>query len=118
MSQRRLKVRNILKKISKARNQYLSSIATVEAAVDNRKMLRDYQKRFFDSSLKEFKDEKIKAYEFGDLYDQNRNKAFIDKLLIHKVKVYKSKGKFVVPVNQKLVNIYSMLESSLVIQHR
>jgi len=83
------------------RNQYLSSIATVEAAVDNRKMLRDYQKRFFDSSLKEFKDEKIKAYEFGDLYDQNRNKAFIDKLLIHKVKVYKSKGKFVVPVNQK-----------------
>ena len=82
------------------RNQYLSSIATVEAAVDNKKMLRDYQKRFFDSSLKEFKDEKIKAYEFGDLYDQNRNKAFIDKLLVHKVKVYKSKGKYVVPVNQ------------------
>ena len=82
------------------RNQYLSSIATVEAAVDNKKMLRDYQKRFFDSSLKEFKDEKIKAYEFGDLYDQNRNKAFIDKLLVHKVKVYNSKGKYVVPVNQ------------------
>ena len=82
------------------RNQYLSSIATVEAAVDNKKMLRDYQKRFFDSSLKEFKDEKIKAYEFGDLYDQNRNKAFIDKLLVHKVKVYKSKEKYVVPVNQ------------------
>jgi len=82
------------------RNQYLSSIATVEAAVDNKKMLRDYQKRFFDSSLKEFKDEKIKAYEFGDLYDQNRNKAFIDKLLVHKVKVYKSEGKYVVPVNQ------------------
>ncbi len=82
------------------RNQYLSSIATVEAAVDNKRMLRDYQKRFFDSSLKEFKDEKIKAYEFGDLYDQNRNKAFIDKLLIHNVKVYKSKGKYVVPVNQ------------------
>ena len=83
------------------RNQYLSSLATVEAAVDNKKMLRDYQKRFFDSSLKEFKDEKVKAYEFGDLYDQNRTKAFIDKLLIHKVKVYKSKDKYVVPVNQR-----------------
>ena len=82
------------------RNQYLSSIATIEAAVDNKKMLRDYQKRFFDSSLKEFSDDKVKAYEFGDLYDQNRNKAFIDKLLIHNVKVYKSKGKYVVPVNQ------------------
>ena len=82
------------------RNQYLSSIATVEAAVDNKKMLRDYQKRFFDSSLKEFKDDKVKAYEFGDLYDQNRNKAFIDKLLIHKIKVYKNKEKYIVPVKQ------------------
>ena len=82
------------------RNQYLSSIATVEAAIDNKEMLRDYQKRFFDSSLKEFKDDKVKAYEFGDLFDQNRNKAFIDKLLIHNVKVYESKGKYIVPVNQ------------------
>ena len=82
------------------RNQYLSSIATVEAAVDNKDLLRDYQMRFFNSSVTEFKNEKIKAYEFGDMYDQNRNKAFIDKLLLHKIKVYNSKGKFVVPVNQ------------------
>ena len=82
------------------RNQYLSSIATVEAAVDNKDLLRDYQRRFFNSSVNEFKDEKIKAYEFGDMYDQNRNKAFIDKLLMHKIKVYNSKGKFIVPVNQ------------------
>ncbi len=82
------------------RNQYLSSIATVEAAVDNKDLLRDYQMRFFNSSVTEFKKEKIKAYEFGDMYDQNRNKAFIDKLLLHKIKVYNSKGRFVVPVNQ------------------
>ena len=82
------------------RNQYLSSIATVEAAVDNKDLLRDYQMRFFNSSITEFKNEKFKAYEFGDMYDQNRNKAFIDKLLLHKIKVYNSKGKFVVPVNQ------------------
>ena len=82
------------------RNQYLSSIATVEAAVDNKDLLRDYQMRFFNSSITEFKNEKVKAYEFGDMYDQNRNKAFIDKLLLHKIKVYNNKGKFVVPVNQ------------------
>ena len=82
------------------RNQYLSSIATVEAAVDNKDLLRDYQMRFFNSSVTDFKNEKVKAYEFGDMYDQNRNKAFIDKLLLHKIKVYNSKGKFVVPVNQ------------------
>ncbi len=83
------------------RNQYLSSIATVEAAVDNKDLLRDYQMRFFNSSITEFKNEKVKAYEFGDMFDQNRNKAFIDKLLLHKIKVYNSKGKFVVPVNQQ-----------------
>ena len=83
------------------RNQYLSSIATVEAAVNNKDLLRDYQMRFFNTSVTEFKNEKVKAYEFGDMYDQNRNKSFIDKLLLHKIKVYNSKGKFVVPVNQQ-----------------
>ena len=82
------------------RNQFLNSIATVEAAVDNKVLLRDYQKRFFESSLSEFKNEKIKAYEFGDIHDKNRTQAFIDKLLIHKIKVYKKGDKFVVPVNQ------------------
>ena len=82
------------------RNQFLNSIATVEAAVDNKVLLRDYQKRFFESSLSEFKNEKIKAYEFGDIHDKNRTKAFIDKLLIHKIKVYQKDGKFVVPINQ------------------
>ena len=82
------------------RNQFLNSIATVEAAVDNKVLLRDYQKRFFESSLSEFKNEKIKAYEFGDIHDKNRTQAFIDKLLIHKIKVYKKGDKYVVPVNQ------------------
>lgn len=82
------------------RNQFLNGIATVEAAVDNKMLLRDYQKRFFESSLSEFKNEKIKAYEFGDIHDKNRTKAFIDKLLIHKIKVYEKDDKFIVPVNQ------------------
>ena len=63
-------------------------------------LLRDYQKRFFESSLSEFKNEKIKAYEFGDIHDKNRTKAFIDKLLIHKIEVYEKDDKFLVPVNQ------------------
>ena len=82
------------------RNQFLNGIATVEAAVDNKILLRDYQKRFFESALEEFKNEKIKAYEFGDIHDKNRTKAFIDKLLIHKIEVYKKDDKFIVPVNQ------------------
>ena len=82
------------------RNQYVSSLATVEAAVDNKKILRNYQKKFFSSALTEFKNEKVKAYEFGDSFDKNRTKAFIDKLLIHKIKVFKNNNKYVVPLNQ------------------
>ena len=33
------------------RNQFLNGIATVEAAVDNKILLRDYQKRFFETAL-------------------------------------------------------------------
>ena len=82
------------------RNQYVSSISTVQAAVENKRKLRDYQKKFFQTSISDVTNDKIKAYRFGDVYDQNRTKAFIDKLLIHKVKTYKSGDKFIVPVKQ------------------
>ena len=82
------------------RNQYVSSISTVQAAVENKRKLRDYQKKFFETSISDVTNDKIKAYKFGDVYDQNRTKAFIDKLLIHKVKTYKSGDKFIVPVKQ------------------
>ena len=82
------------------RNQYVSSISTVQASVENKRKLRDYQKKFFETSISDVTNDKIKAYRFGDVYDQNRTKAFIDKLLIHKVKTYKSGDKFIVPVKQ------------------
>jgi len=74
------------------RNQYTSSLATVEAAVDNKKMLYDYQKDFFKSALSNASRSKISGYVFGDNYDENRTRAFIDKLLIHRVKVYELDG--------------------------
>ena len=70
------------------RNQYISSLATVEAAVENKKMLYDYQKTFFKSALAKAKSVKTTGYVFGDNYDETRTRAFIDKLLIHKIKVY------------------------------
>lgn len=82
------------------RNQYLSSIATLKAAVENKAILRKYQQDFFKSALKPQPKNRITAYEFGDAFDMNRNKAFIDKLLIHKIKVYKKENKFIVPLKQ------------------
>jgi len=83
------------------RNQYTSSITTVKAAVENKAYLRKYQQDFFKSALTNAGRDKVKAYRFGDDFDQNRVKAFIDKLLLHKIKVYKDgKNKYVVPTKQ------------------
>ena len=82
------------------RNQYTSSITTVKAAVKNKAYLRKYQQDFFKSAMSKSARSKIKGYTFGDVHDQNRTKAFIDKLLVHEIDVYKSGNKFVVPTNQ------------------
>ena len=83
------------------RNQYVSSITTVKAAVENKAMLRKYQQDFFKSALSNAAKSKVKAYTFGDKYDQNRVKAFIDKLLLHQIEVYKSNNnEFIVPTRQ------------------
>lgn len=90
------------------RNQYVSSLATVQAAVENKKTLRQYQKEFFKSALERSTKSKIKAYTFKD-EDQNKTQAFIDKLLRHKIEVYQTaKNSFSVPTEQKQ---YRMVQS-------
>ncbi len=82
------------------RNQYVSSMATIKAAVENKSVLRKYQQDFFKSAVNKIPKTEFAAYEFGDNYDKNRNKAFIDELLIHKIKVYKNDTKYIVPLKQ------------------
>ncbi|MEO0571865.1 MAG: M14 family zinc carboxypeptidase [Bacteroidota bacterium] len=82
------------------RNQYVSSIATVRAAVENKAYMRKYQQDFFKSALGNAAKSRIKGYSFKDDYDKSRVKAFIDKLLLHKVDVFKSNESYVVPTNQ------------------
>lgn len=84
------------------RNQYVSSLATLQAAVENKTKLHKYQNFFFKSALTNSNSDKVKAYTFKQDSDQNRIKAFIDKLLIHKVKVYRNADKtgYIVPTKQ------------------
>lgn len=82
------------------RNQYVSSFATIQAAVENKAYLRKYQQDFFKSAMKSKSKIGVAAYEFGDAYDMNRNKAFVEQLLTHKIKVYKNGSKYVVPLKQ------------------
>ncbi len=82
------------------RNQYVSSMATLEAATENKLILNKYQKATFESAISNAEKSRIKGYNFQSL-DQNLSKAFIDKLLIHKVRVYeRKKGSFFVPTKQ------------------
>ncbi|WP_420602386.1 M14 metallopeptidase family protein [Flagellimonas sp.] len=82
------------------RNQYISSMTTIKAAVENKAMLRKYQQDFFKSALGNAAKNKIRGYSFKDEHDPNRVKAFIDKLLLHKIDVYKSGSSYVVPTRQ------------------
>jgi hypothetical protein len=82
------------------RNQYTSSMATVRAAVENKNRLRSYQHDFFKSANAGTPSSGVAAYEFGDPHDANRTKAFIDKLLLHQIEVYRKGDRFVVPTRQ------------------
>ncbi len=82
------------------RNQYTSGITTVKTAVKNKAYMRKYQQDFFKSAIANSGKSRVKGYSFGDIHDQNRNKAFIDKLLLHKIDVFKSGDKYVVPTKQ------------------
>lgn len=70
------------------RNQYVSSMATVRASVENKDMLHRYQQDFFKSAITNASKSSVKAYVFHNDGDLNRTKAFLDKLLIHRIKVY------------------------------
>ena len=83
------------------RNQLVSSMTTVKAAVENKAMLRRYQKDFFNTALRNSAASRARAYRVEEKHDKNRLKAFIDKLLIHRIKVYRDgEDAILVPTNQ------------------
>jgi hypothetical protein len=84
------------------RNQYVAGMATIEAATDNKSMLRKYARDFFRSAVVNASGSGIAAYSFNEPHDHSRLRAFMDKLLIHRVKVYKDKSGsgYVVPTGQ------------------
>ena len=81
------------------RNQYVSSMTTVQAAVENRQMMRRYQTSFFKSALSRAAKSPIKGYAFSDR-DRNKTKAFLSLMDHHKVKVMLQGDQIVVPTAQ------------------
>ncbi len=90
------------------RNQYISSLTTVKAAVATKDYLQEYQKKFFRSALSRSKKSKIKAYVFEEK-DDNKMRFFLDKALRHKLKVLRTgANRYAIPTAQPQ---YRMVQS-------
>lgn len=70
------------------RNQFVTSIATVQAAYDERVVFLKHQRDFFKSAIDLAKSNPVKGYLFGDKADRSLTQKFLDLLLQHHIQVY------------------------------
>jgi hypothetical protein len=70
------------------RNHFLTGLATVKGAVEEKTGLFKLQKEFFQSAVEQAKIYPVKQFVFGDSRDQSLTRLFLNLLLKHKVKVY------------------------------
>ncbi|MBC7946438.1 MAG: zinc carboxypeptidase, partial [Chitinophagaceae bacterium] len=95
------------------RNQFVTTLSTLEGAKTLRKEFLQWQRDFYKSALTSAASESVKAYVFGDGADANSTKAFVEMLLRHQVELYPLKKSmqlnnrnynideaYVVPLNQ------------------
>jgi len=67
------------------RNQFNTSLSTLKGTVALRKDLLKHQREFYQSAIKEAKDDKVKGYIFGDNDDVSKTKAFAELLAYHNI---------------------------------
>ena len=70
------------------RNHVRTSLATVRVAVEERDVLQDYQREFFRTGLEEAEAGAVGGWVFGDPHDRSLNRAFLDLLLSHRIRVH------------------------------
>lgn len=70
------------------RNHVTTGLATVKAAVAEKKGLFTLQKEFFKSAVEQGRAYPAKAFVFGDSRDQSLTRSFLALLLQHRLKVY------------------------------
>lgn len=73
------------------RNQFVTSLSTLEAARALRKEMLAFQRDFYKDIAKESEAFPVKAYVFGDEKDKSRTNMFIEMLQRHQVKIYSLK---------------------------
>lgn len=70
------------------RNQFLTSISTVDAVFDLRTDLHEYRRSYYADMVDEASSDGVKAIVIGDRYDNGRNYHFADLLSHHNVDLY------------------------------
>lgn len=95
------------------KNQFTTTLSTLEAAKNLRKEFLDWQREFYRSAASEAAAFPTRAYVFGDAADEARTEIFVTMLRRHQIEVYnlannyKAEGSefkkgtaYVVPLNQ------------------
>lgn len=70
------------------RNQYTTSVSTLQGAYAIRDRLVDYQRRFFERSARRADDNRTQAWIFSDDGDPQRARVLADLLRLHQIDVY------------------------------
>lgn len=74
------------------KNQFLTSLSTLEGAYAQRDRLIDYQQNFYDKSLIAARNDTTRAVVISDDGDPARLAAFAEILLYHNIKIYQLSG--------------------------
>jgi hypothetical protein len=93
------------------RNQFTTTLSTLEAARKLRKELLSFQRDFYKTVATESAAAPVKAYVFGDRSDREKTREFVNMLLRHQIHVYElkvdlqdsvfnSRSSFIVPAAQ------------------
>ncbi|MGN8225591.1 M14 family metallopeptidase [Gracilimonas sp. BCB1] len=100
------------------RNQFTTSLSTLEAAQSLREELLANTREFYQEAAEEAGDASIKAYVFGEEADQGRTKHLAEMLNRNQVEVYelardynefKAGKAYIVPTNQKQFKLITAL---------
>lgn len=81
-------IHGVLKFPFTIKNQFLTSLSTLEAAQNLRVDILNYQRDFYRNAKEEGEEASINAYVFGTPYDQARTHHFLELLKRHRVEVY------------------------------
>lgn len=107
-------IHGVLKFPFTIKNQFLTSLSTLEAAQNLRVDILNYQRDFYKEAMQQASNASVKSYVFGTPYDKARTHHFVELLRRHEIEVYKlaenieSNGNsfdrnsgYIVPSNQK-----------------